>query len=168
MERILIDKATGEVVGDMNDGDRIIRKESINYLNRKYSSDLKGRTFVKLDDDEGRLLAKELTSYEKAVLFQLQYYVSYESGLIRYPNGREIGFAEIVEMSGLSRRTAAEAINKLIDKDIIYKGKNSKKTQYYMNPWVASKGVVSNPTLKEMFGNYKIRSMGNTRWKDLL
>lgn len=163
----LIDRKTGEVVADLSPGDRIVRKKSVDYLQTKQKSDIKNRHFVRMDEDEGRLIAKELTPNERAVLFQLLFYVSYESGLICYSNGKEIGFSDIVEMTGISRRTVASVLESLIAKDVLYKGRNSKKTQYYMNPWIASKGVMPNRTLKEMFGNYHIRSKGGTMWKDL-
>jgi len=167
MGRILVDADTGEVGGYLKTGDRILRAESIAHLKKQAKGAVRGRRFVRIDEEEGRLIAKELNAYERAVLFQLQFYVSYESGLIRYPNGREIGFNDVVEMTGLAKATVTSAISGLVAKDILYKGKNSKRTQYYMNPWIASKGVVPNSTLKDMFGNYRIRSKGNTRWKDL-
>lgn len=162
-EKILIDENTGTIIRRLGKGDRIIRKQSIEYL----KSDIKRRHFVRVDEDEGRMIVKELTPSERAVLFQLQYYVSYESGLISHSNGREIGFNDIVELTGLSRRTVALVIESLVSKDILYKGKNSKRVQYYMNPWIASKGVAPNATLKEMFKNYRIRSRGDAMWKDL-
>lgn len=168
MERALVDVSTGEVVGKIGTGDRIVRKESIDYLKKKaWASDIRNRHFVRVDEEEGKLIAQELSAYERAVLFQLQYYVSYESGLIKHANGREIGFADIVKLTGLARKTVADAVEGLVKRDILYKGKNSKKTQYFMNPWIASKGVIENPTLKDMFGNYRVRSKGNVRWKDL-
>lgn len=168
MERAVVNLETGQVIGNIRQGDRIVRKESIDRLKKTtMSSDIRSRHFVRVDEEEGKLLAQELSAYERAVLFQLQYYVSYESGLIRHANGREIGFADIVDMTGLSRKTVADAVEGLVKKDILYKGKNSKKTQYFLNPWIANKGVIGNPTLKDMFGNYRIRSKGNVRWKDL-
>ena len=168
MNKVLIDEDTGAILGTMKTGDRIVRKESIDYLKKKaWANDIRNRHYVKVYEEEGKLIAEELSAYEKAVLFQLQYYVSYESGLIRHANGREIGFTDIVEMTGLSRSTVADAIEGLVKRDILYKGKNSKKTQYFMNPWIACKGVIENPTLRDMFGNYRIRSKGNVRWKDL-
>ena len=167
MGRILVDEDTGAVNGYLKKGDRILRAESIVHLSKRANSAIKDRRFIRIDEEEGRLMAKELNAYERAVLFQLQFYVSYESGLIRYPNGKEIGFNDLVEMTGLSKATVTSAVSGLVSKDILYKGKNSKRTQYYMNPWIASKGVVPNSTLRDMFGNYKIRSKGNIRWKDL-
>lgn len=165
--RFLIDEESGEIVGKLAQGDRVIRAQSLEYLGRKYTSDLRKRKFVRMDEDEGRLIVKELSANERAVLFQLQYYVAYESGLICYPNGKDICFSDIIEMTGLSRRTAAQVLESLVAKDILYKGRNSRKVQYYMNPWIASKGVMPNKTLKEMFGNYRIRSRDGVMWKDL-
>lgn len=165
--RAIISTDTGEVLRELHDGDRIIRNTSLNYLNNSKKSDLKGRRFVRVDSSEGLKLLNELNAHERSVLFVLQYYVAYESGLIQFPNGNEIGFEDICMLTGYSREKTSTVLSSLIKKDIIYKGKNSRKVQYYMNPWVASKGVIVNPTLKEMFKNYRIRSKDCIPWKDL-
>ena len=164
MERAIINTETGEVIGTIGTGDRIVRAESINRLKSK-TSDYTNH-FIKANEEEGRLVLGELDSKEKVVLFTLQYYVSYESGLLRYSNGKDIGFSEMVDIIGMSRGTLSKVIDGLIAKDILYKGRNSHRVQYFMNPWLFSKGEY-NPTLKDMFGNYIIRSKGNVRWKDL-
>lgn len=168
MERVLVNPETGEVLEQLKEGDRILRKTSQDKYKRKKDSDLNGRMFIKVDTKEGYALLKELSLNERALLFVLQYYVTYESGLIQHQNGQEINFNDLIDITGMSRRTLSETLSALISKDIVYKGKNSTKVQYYLNPWVAMKGVVVNPTLKEMFKNYKIRSKGNICWKDLI
>ena len=167
MARLIIDSATGEVTGEVRQGDRILRKASTESFEKKQKSDFYRRHFVRADEDEGRLILGELTVSERSVLFLLQYHVAYESGLICWPNGKEIAFSDLVDMSGMSRRTLSSVMASLIDKDIVYKGRNSRKTQYYLNPWIAAKGVSPNKTLKEMFGNYRIRSKDGVMWKDL-
>lgn len=163
MERAVVNTETGEVTSVIYDGDRILRKETLDYLKANKQS---SRPFAKIDENEGRYIMCELDTYEKSVLFSLQFYVSYDSGLIRFSNGKEIGFTDIVELTGLSRAKANEAVEGLIKKDILYKGKNSRKVQYFMNPWIVNKGTI-NSTLKEMFRNYRIRSKGNVLWKDI-
>ena len=57
-------------------------------------------------------------------------------------------------------------INGLIEKDILYKGRNSRNVQYFANPWLFCKGNRINKVLKTMFKNYEIRTMDKTKWKD--
>jgi hypothetical protein len=54
----------------------------------------------------------------------------------------------------------------LLKKDIIYRGKNSENNQWFVNPWLFSRGSTINKVLKTMFQNYHIRTKG-CRWKDL-
>jgi hypothetical protein len=72
----------------------------------------------------------------------------------------------LVEITGLSRGAVYDAINSLIRKDIIYKGRNSKNRQYFVNPWLFCKGNRINKVLKTMFKNYRIRVLGGVKWKD--
>lgn len=165
--RLLVNSVTGEVTATLDEGDCIVRRKSREYIQNMRENRIINAHFIKVNEDEGRLILKELSTYEKVVLFTLQHYVSYDSGLICHSNGKEIGFDDVISLTGLSRRTASDALNGLIDLDVIYKGRNSRKVQYFMNPWLANKGISTNGTLKKMFGNYKIRSQGGVRWSDL-
>ena len=66
----------------------------------------------------------------------------------------------------MSTGKLSKVIRSLIDKDILYKGKNSKNVQYFVNPWLFCKGNRINKVLKTMFENYKIRTYG-VRWGEL-
>lgn len=165
MDRSMVDSETGEVLYDLEPGDRVIRAASIEYF--KKLNGRKSRGFTKVDVSEGVLVLKDLNANERSLMFVLQYYVSYESCLIRYPNGRDITFGDIVELSGWSRSTANQTLNGLIEKNLIYKGRHGRGVQYYMNPWIASRGPVVNATLKDMFKNYRIRSFGNRTWEEV-
>lgn len=110
---------------------------------------------------------KELNTYEKALLYTIAPYVGYEDCCIRYENGKELGIEDIAVLAGMSRDKAFRTVKELIDKDIIYKGKNSKNIQYFVNPWLFSKGTRVNKVLKRMFKNYKIRTKNNIKWGDL-
>lgn len=167
MERALIDSETGELLYELNKGDRIIRAASIEYYKETKLKGRSGRPFSKVDLSEGILLLRELEPNERSLLFLLQYFVSYESCLIQYRNGSDITFGDVVELSGWSKATTSETLNKLVQKNVIYKGKNGRNVQYFMNPWVVSRGSESNKTLKEMFKNYRIRSKGGITWEEL-
>ena len=122
--------------------------------------------FYKGNISEIRAIMQELDTYEKAFLYSIAPFVSYEDCCIKYDNGKELTFDALSEISGISTGKLSKVIKSLIDKDILYKGKNSKNTQYFVNPWLFSKGNRINKVLKTMFKNYKIRTLG-LRWKEL-
>lgn len=164
MKRAVLNVDTGELMTELNDGDRIVRKESIDLLRRRNKD---SQAFIKGNTAEMRKLAPLLSVNERAMLFSLMPYTAYQSCVIQYSNGKDIGLKDIVKISGMCRNTATETINKLLAKDIIYKGKNSASNQYFINPWIVYRGAEFNTVLAEMFKNYRVLSHGGVRWKDL-
>lgn len=163
----LVNAETGEIKNKLRDGDRykVTRRESIEYLSQFQYWNMEH--FYKGHIDEIRKLMQELSSVEKAFLFSIALYVGYEDCCLKYDNGNELSFDDMVVLTGLSRGTLSNVINGLIKKDIIYRGKNSKTRQYFVNPWIFCKGNRINKVLKTMFKNYRIRVMGGVKWKDV-
>lgn len=122
--------------------------------------------FFKGNIAEIRAIMKELNVYEKAFLYTIAPYVGYEDGCIKYDNGKELNFDTLSDITGISTGKMSEVIKCLIDKGILYKGKNSKHVQYFVNPWLFCKGKRINKVLKTMFKNYKVRIL-NKKWKDI-
>lgn len=161
---IIVNPESGKEIDAIYAGDRVVRKESIDYL--KSVDEWKIENFYKGHIKELEKWMKELSNVEKAFLFSIVPYISYNDCHLAYGNGVDIGTEDLVEISGLSRGAVYEAINSLIKKDIIYKGRNSKNRQYFVNPWLFAKGSRINKVLKTMFKNYRIRVLGGVRWKD--
>lgn len=155
----------GQVVGEINEGDRILRKESIEHLVNY--QDWRIKNFFKGHAAEITKVMKKLSTNEKAFLFAIACYVGYEDCCLRYSNGKDITTEDLIELTGLGRSTVFETINSLVKKDIIYKGKNSKNRQYFVNPWLFCKGNRINKVLKTMFKNYKVRVCNGIQWKNL-
>ena len=172
-------------MADEDEGDRVkityMKESSINAFKKKLESDTERKinelstgnyemwnleVFYKGNVKEIQAIMKELNVYEKAFLYSIAPFVSYEDCCLKYDNGKELSFNTLSEISGISKGKLSGTIKKLIDKDILYKGKNSKNTQYFVNPWLFYKGNVINKTLKTMFKNYKIRTLG-VRWREL-
>lgn len=124
-------------------------------------------SFYKGNIDELRKNMSNLDVYEKAFLFSIVPYVGYEDCCLKYDNGRELKFESLLEITGISRAKLQSVINSLVEKDIIYKGKNSNTIQYFVNPWLFCKGNRINKVLRTMFKNYKIQVFDGTKWKDL-
>ena len=175
--RLIYDTVTKKFVDEIKPGDKITRLASVEAYRKikesrytapykKTKQDWNSGSFYKGNIEEIRAVMPELDTYEKAFLYSVAPFIGYEDCCIKYDNGRELSFQTLSEISGISTGKLSKVIKSLIDKDILYKGKNSKNTQYFVNPWLFYKGNVINKTLKTMFKNYKIRTLG-VRWREL-
>ena len=172
-------------MADEDEKDRLkisyMKESSINAFKKKLENDAERKIdelstgnyeiwnlelFYKGNVKEIQAIMKELNVYEKAFLYSIVPYIGYDDCCLKYNNGNELSFEKMIEISGISKGKLSETIKSLIDKDILYKGKNSKNTQYFVNPWLFCKGNRINKVLKTMFKNYKIRTFG-VRWKEL-
>jgi len=165
MGRMVIDDDTGEVTNRLGPGDRIFKKNSLEYLSQ--FQEWKIENFYKGHTGEMRKWMKELSINEKAFLFAVATYIGYDDCCLKLDNGKEMSTDDLVNLTGLCKTVLYETISSLIKKDIIYKGKNSKSRQYFINPWLFCKGNRINKVLKTMFKNYKIRVLGGTQWKNI-
>jgi cellobiose-specific phosphotransferase system component IIA len=167
----------GETVNHINKGDRIVRKSSIDAFKEIKENEAKAiceswdiREFYKANTEELQLISKELSQNEKAFLFSIAPYISFDSNILQVGKGRkaeDLGTEDLIEITGMSRSTLYHTIDLLHKKDIVYKGKNSRNRQFYINPLLYCKGNRINKVLRDMFKNYKIRSRDNVLWKDL-
>lgn len=173
----VVNPNTNETVNHINKGDKIVRKNSIEAFKLIKEQEAKGscvnwnmKEFYKTNIEEMQLISKELSQSEKAFLFSITPYVSFDDNLLQIGKGKksvDIGTEDLIEITGMSRSTLYSTIELLASKDIIYRGKNSRNKQYFVNPWLFCKGNRINKVLKAMFKNYKIRCKDNIAWKDL-
>lgn len=172
----VIDPETKDIRNYINKGDKIVRKTSIDAfrnIKEQETKDIceswKMKDFYKTNSEEMQLVSKELSTNEKAFLFSIVPYISFDHNSLQIGKGKkavDVGTEDLVEITGMSRSIVYSTINSLVDKDIIFRGKNSRNMQYYVNPWLFCKGNRINKVLKNMFKNYKIRSQGGVAWKD--
>lgn len=177
---LVIEANTGEITSELYPGDRIVRKTSVESYKKNIKKNEKNdnneeiefiywntKSFYKVNVAELRLWLDDLSQAEKAFLFSIAPYISFDDCHLQYGNGVDIGTEDLIKITQMSRGLVYKTISSLIEKDILYKGKNSKNRQYFVNPWLFCKGNRINKVLKTMFKNYKIRSKGNIEWKDL-
>jgi hypothetical protein len=171
MDLLVVSKDTGEVKTKINPGDKIVRAKSIDSFKKKpdeSTDEWKMEHFYKGHTEEIQKIMKELSVNEKAFLFSIAPYVGYEDCCLKYANNKDLTMDGLVEISGMCRSVVFNVVASLIDKDILYRGKNSKNRQYFVNPWLFCKGQRINKVLKTMFKNYRVRVAGNVRWGDLV
>ena len=172
----VVDAETGEIVADIHPGDKIVRSKSSESYRKQVKKNSETTpdyqkwdldNFYRANISELALWMDDLSHTEKAFLFSVSPYISFEDCRLIYANGVDIGTEDFIKITKLSRSVVYDTINSLIKKDILYKGRNSRSRQYFVNPWLFSKGNRINKVLKGMFGNYKIRVLDGKRWKDL-
>lgn len=162
---LVVDPKTGEIKGNLNEVDRILKQKSLAYLQETQEWNM--GHFFKGSVEEVRKILVDLSTCERAFLFSIMAYISYDDCHLGYSNGEDIGTNDLINIGGMGRSTTFEVINSLIKKDILYKGRNSKNRQYFINPWLFCKGHRINKVLRTMFKNYKIRVLNGIQWKNL-
>lgn len=170
---VIVDSDTGEITDEIYPGDRIVRHSSVKSLKKLKSVDddkseiWNLKNFYKANVSEMKLWLVDLSQAEKAFLFSIAPYVSFDDCHLQYGNGIDIGTEDLMKITNMSRTLVYQTIDTLIQKDILYKGKNSKNRQFFVNPWLFCKGNRINKVLRTMFKNYKIRVLGGKKWKDV-
>ena len=150
--QILVSPKTGEVTGELYEGDRIQRAKSNEYL----------KSTVELNKDEPYAkaylrpmfdLAKALSGAALQMVYFLLPYLSYESGLFMHHNGKPLTRLYISDTSGLALKTVDKILHGLHSKQVIGKHNNGREVHFTMNPWLFMKGKRINKTLYELFKN---------------
>ena len=129
----------------LSDGDKIIRKGVLQYLNE--TIDIKYR-FVKVNPNVYSEIAKKYP-----IVNVLIKYLGYMDGILSFRNGRFIKPKDIAKICNVSESTAKRQLKGLFEEDIIHKVKDKKTKQTYliMNPWVAYIGKKIYLSLYEEF-----------------
>ena len=111
------------------DGDRVLRKKSIQYLND--TIDIKYR-FVKVNPHIYSDIANQYP-----IINTLIKYVGYMDGILSYRNGKNIRLKDIHKICNVSESTAKRQLKGLIQRDVIHKirDKKGKQTYLILNPY---------------------------------
>ena len=154
----IFDDETGIVVNEIRPGDRILRKESVDFLKGVGTERINmGETFLKLYTSILKDLKDErLTGAEWQVLITCLCHLAYTSGGIIYSNnGHFLTPVDIEKESGLPKRTVMLCIEKLTDRKILHKGRTGREFQLYANPYIFMKGTEMSKITIDMFKNTK-------------
>jgi hypothetical protein len=169
---LIVDGSTGEQIGELNPGDRIVHASTVTryreWIEQQHVDKDKWvmTDFLKISAQEQQLWNKDLSLNEKAFLFSIQPYLSFDNDLCD-DKGVQLGTEELIYLTGISRRTAFTVIKSLTSKFILYQGKNGRGRQYIINPWIMCKGVYVKRDYQALFRDYRIRMLSGKRWGDL-
>lgn len=139
-KRVIIDTETGEILDELNKGDKIVRASSVEYLKTTVDMvEFNDCKFMKLQQsfiDE----IKGFNNSEITMCLYLMSWTKYGTGLISYSNGKIMRSSDIAKQIGIDVRNVQRILKSLCDKEIICREKSGKGYAYYMNPFVCVKG----------------------------
>ena len=150
----IVDLSTGEVSGHINQGDRIVRKATSEYLCDTVEWG-KDRPFVKVFIDFFPKIAESLTGGAVGLMSAIVPYIAYRSNLLcNRSSNNPLSNKDIEEVTGLSNKSVIKYMEELVNAKVLFRGKCGKSYQYYANPYIYCKGGRINKTLEAMFKNY--------------
>lgn len=140
------------VYAELNEGDRIVRKKSIEYL--KNTDELqKTEMYVKFFLKSASVLAREkMSSTSMSVCLEMLQYIRYDTGYLAYENGIKLTLEDIKNKCNfISSASVVRAIDELVDKKIFARVKTGKENNYLVNPYIFMRGARVNKTLSKTF-----------------
>lgn len=147
---VLVGYKTGQVMGELKEGDRILRARTEDYLDNTIEINKK-EPFVKVYLKAMFEVSKSIDGTCNQLLNILLPYTSYKTGILTYSNGNKINKKHILKISGLNEKTVDRCINKLIALKVIGKHKTGREVCYTVNPYIFMRGQRVNKTLHEFF-----------------
>ena len=162
----LVVRETGEVTGSLNEGDRIIRKKSEEYLKSTIEI-LPEAAYIKTYIKPLSQLAEVSSGPEMLLIYYLLQYLSFESGIVSHSNGRIITRSYIAQELQQSERQVDRTLDKLKEREVLKKVMGARReVTIILNPWLFMRGKRINRTLYEMFKNSrwaKVHEIGPKR-----
>ena len=144
----------GEVVTTIRNGDRIVRKESVDYLNDTVPWG-ENMPFVKMFTGFLPEIALKLSGGAAVVALGLSRYIAYGSNLLcKRSSNNPLNNEDIIEITNYTKRQVIRIMDELVKEKIFARTKVGTNYQYYANPYIFSKGARINKTLEAMFKNY--------------
>ena len=155
MSKIVVETETGEVLTEINPGDRIVRSNSAEAL-KDLESAPEGETFTKLYHKVVPKLAQcKLSSTEWAIFLYLGTNLRYVSNVSKYRNGQLITRDNLQRDLKLPEITVKRSILRLIREGLIVEAKTIEGKVFVVNPFVLSVGDKVSKTVYDLFRKSK-------------
>jgi len=151
--RIVVDSNTGNILGELDQGDRIIKKKVLEHLpdedsRMSFANGEWGKTY---STALTKLVRLNLTAAEYKTIILFLTLVRFGSGLIAYANYKPVNINTLGTELHLTHKTVVNTMQRLLDFRIISQSYSGKETLYFFNPYIYQKGRYINKTLFEMF-----------------
>lgn len=151
MALVLMDTETGQILQELLEGDRIVRKKSIE-AHLEFERCPKGETFSKVYHKVIPLLVDcNLTAAELVVFIYLTANLRYLSNVAKYRNGKLITRDNLHEYLKLSMPTVKRSVYRLIKEGLIIEANTIEGKVFVVNPFVVTVGDKVNKTIYDLF-----------------
>lgn len=155
MDLGIVNLCTGEVVGKLDYGDRIIKKNSMDFL-REQEKAPKSETFTKLYHAIVPVLSEcGLTASEFMVFIYLSTNLRYQSNVSKYSNGKLITRHSIETDLSMTDKTVKRTISSLIRHGLIAETSTKEGKVFIVNPFVVCVGDTMSKTVYDLFRKSK-------------
>jgi len=143
----------GEIINYINIEDRIMRKESVDYLvdTEKWIPE---SSFIKTYPKALKKASSKMTGTECFIAITLIAYINYTTGMLINNNNQPLKRKNMLRIFDMTEKTFDNNMKSLVRKGIFSKNKVGRETQYFANPYLFTKGNKINKTLKSMFRNH--------------
>ena len=157
----IVNTTTGEILNEVFPGDRIVRKNSVDFLAKKQNEfqkvnfekfDIyKSSDFIKIVDTNMRQI--DFTEQEAYLMLKLSSYVPYNGMALCHNNGKPLTKQQIVDILGWSVSKFEHVLIGTTKKNIFKSIRNTetKKNEYYLNPTLLMRGVQIEKNVKKIF-----------------
>lgn len=151
-KKSIIDLETGEYFGELEEGDRIVKKKSVDYLSNTVPLQVTGRKFIKLYANVTKLLMEDLVSItEYKVFLTMVNNIQYNTFLLGKDNGNLLKISDLCKLSGVSLSSCKRVMTRFEELGIIKKGKD----KIFCNPYVFCRGNRAYKSVLDMFKDTK-------------
>ena len=151
MALIILDQATGEILGNLDEGDRILKKKSLDHLADTITIP-KEETFKKMYDQSIRAVIDcKLSGADYAIMLYMASNLRYQSNAVQHPNGRLITRETLTSEMGLNKETVKRAIRSLISQGIIVEVDSTVGKVFVVNPYIFNVGDKISKTMHDLF-----------------
>ena len=156
----VVDLESGEVSNTLQEGDKIIRQRSVDYLEETIEFN-RGDTFGKIYTDILPEVVDVLTPQECKLLLQLVQYLRKDSGVLKFKNNKPVTMDYIINQNKTAKRTVERAMAGLREKDIVQSIKRPQGRFLLLNPYVVMNGRRIDRTCYDIF--YRSRWAARSR-----
>lgn len=146
----IVDTATGEIVNALNYGDKILRKESSDFIESTLVINPK-EEFVKVFIKPLLKLSLMLSNSEAVFMTYLLSHLEYTSCILKTNNDEILTIDYIVKEINLKERAVYGLIKKLVDHGILAKIETEGVKCFAMNPFVFHRGKRVSKEIIEVF-----------------
>jgi len=158
----IVNSDTGEVIDKFCVGDKITRNQQIEYTQEYDTSFGKGKTFMKIFDDQEDMLTTKLTSAEIAFVLKIRKYVSYNDAVLRdnYGKGEVLTYNTIADNLDISYSGARKLVESLMKKGVLAISKTGTRDNnnilirtIHANPYIFIRGNKMSRVTSDLFRN---------------